>query len=352
MLKFFAIIIIAGGGLWYLVLPALVVLSLLPQIPTPPINWVGSPPKVSSLSPTLDLYEPAKKARGNLIIFHAANELGKDDERLQKLASVLARAGIRVFVPTLANLNRKKFHPQVIDEMKEVIKLAGRKKPNEPLKLLSFSIGVGPELIAAASPEIKDKLDLIIAFGGYQDLENVVAFHTTSPSPDPFGLWLFARYYAQFLPPDDGQVFYEIADRKWQDPTADISDLAKKLESDGLRALALLENKAPEAVNELIANLPAELKNFFAVFDPKPALQNLEAPVLLLHSRHDPVIPFEESQKLFTTLKGLGKEAEFIELRVFDHVNPVLPNLTFQNLLNLYLPEFCRLYQAAWAMLY
>ncbi len=365
MLKLFAIIIIAGVSLWYLILPALVVLSLLPQTPTPPINWVTRPPNITSLTPTLDLYEGAKKVRGNLIIFHAANEKGKDDERLQRLATIFARAGIRVFVPTLANLNREKFHPNVIEEMKEVIQLAAKlslagaplsgaakQNPKEELMVLSFSIGVGPQLIAGADGEIRDQIDLLIAFGGYSDLKNVVAFHTIGQGQDPFGLWLFARYYAQFLPEADAEIFYEIADRKWQDPRSDISDLAKGLGIDGKKALALLENKDPQAAASLIDNLPMELKNFFAVFDPEPALAALEAPVLLLHSRLDPVIPFEESEKLLAALKAQNKKAQLIELKVFDHVNPVLPELTLKNLFTLYLPEFGRLYKAAWKIVY
>lgn len=366
MLKILAFIIIFLIALWYAALPALVVLSLIPQIPRPPLALLTPAPVVSTVlagSLAVDRYQIGDhRGRADLIIFPAANEKGKDDERLQRLAQIFARSGLRVWVPTLNNVNREKFHPRVLEEMETVITFVKQQQPKLPLKIMSFSVAVGPELIVAARENIGPNLDLIVAMGGYFDLENVIAFHTTGQGTssaeatavkqDPFGIWLLARYYAQFLPPNDARIFYELADRKWQDPSADISDLKTKLGSEGQAALALLLNKDPARVAELIAKLPQELKDFLAVFDPEPHLSRLQAPILLLHSQQDRIIPFEESEKLFAALRQQNKKAQILELRVFDHVNPILPKPTLNNLFTLYLPEFWRLYQAAWKIIY
>ncbi len=356
MLKILATIIIFLIALWYAALPAFVVLSLIPQIPRPPLALMTPAPVVSTIlagSLAMDRYQTGgRPRRADLIIFPAANEKGKDDERLQRLAQIFARSGLRVWVPTLNNVNREKFHPRVLEEMETVITFVKQQQPKLPLKIMSFSIAVGPELIVAARENISSNLDLIVAMGGYFDLENVIAFHTTGQGQDPFGIWLLARYYAQFLPPNDAAIFYELADRKWQDLSANISDLKTKLGSEGQAALALLLNTDPARVPELIAKLPRELKDFLAVFDPKPHLSRLQAPILLLHSRQDRIIPFEESKKLFAALKQQNKKAQILELRVFDHVNPILPKPTLRNLFTLYLPEFWRLYQAAWKIIY
>lgn len=343
--------------IWHLALPAVVVLSFVPQFSKPPIDFVTQPPLILALRPNLDRYEPNNgRAKANLILFHAANEKGKDDPRLQRLATVFARTGLRVYVPTLENLNREKFHPEVLEEIRSAINYVINQNPGLSLKIVSFSVGVGPVLIVAAEDDIDSNIDLLLAFGGYYDLKNIVAFHTTGQGPssakatagrqDPFGTWLLARYFAQFLEAPDSQIFYQIADRKWQDLNADISDLAGNLGNDGHKTLALLENKNPDATSKLIAELPQELKNFFAVFDPEPHLPNLDTEVLLLHSIHDPVIPFTESEKLLAELRRENKKARLIELQVFDHVNLTLPPLTFKNFFTLYLPEFWRLYGA------
>lgn len=359
MLKLIVVIIVLLV-IWHLTLPVLFVVSLLPGLDKPPLNFVTFSPAVSTYilderdnQIHLDVHRSRIPPRAKLIIFPAANELGKDDSRLKKLALLFARMNLRVYVPTLANLNRERFHPQVMEEMQAVIKFARDDEPKLPLQVLSFSIAVGPELIVAAREELRDELDLIISMGGYYDLANVIKFHTTNvPRPDPFGLWLFARYYAQFLPPPDARIFYEIADRKWQNPESEVTDLAKNLGPKGQQALALLLNKDPEKFDELLAALPPELKNFLDTFDPRPGIANLKSEILLLHSIHDPVIPFEESQKLLSALRENKKEAQFIELRVFDHVNPVLPPATLKNIFTLYLPEFVKLYVAVFRIVY
>jgi len=236
-----ALLVIAAIMLWYLSLPALVVLSLIPQIKTPPINYVSSAPAISTTTLVeaktiipLDIYQPKGKPRGSLIIFHAAIEEGKDDPRLVHIAKVFARAKLKVYAPTLSSISREVFHPDLLGEMKGVIKYATTQDPELPLTLMSFSIAVGPELIVASDQEIAKDVALVVGFGGYLDSENVIRYHTTGfyqvnqefkkgHPPDPFGVWLFARYYAQFLPENDAKAFYEIAERKWRDINAGIT---------------------------------------------------------------------------------------------------------------------------------
>lgn len=354
------LIIVTVIAAWYLILPVFFIVSLLPRLEKPPLNFITLAPTVSTAvlkmqsdEVNLDIYKSRFPPRAKLVIFPAANELGKDDPRLKKLADLFARTGQHVLVPTLPSLNREKFHPQVMEEMQAVIKFAHNDKPKLPLQVLSFSIATGPAMIVAAREDLKNDLKLVISMGGYYDLANVIKFHTTRlPQPDPFGLWLFGRYYAQFLPRPDAQILYTIADRKWKDPGADVSDLAKNLGPEGRQALALLLNKDPEKFDELLAALPEELKNFLNVFDPKPAILNLKSEILLLHSIHDPVIPYSESEKLYAELKAQNKKVQFIKLQVFDHVNPVFLPVTLKNLLTIYLPEFGRLYQTVVKIIY
>lgn len=351
MMKLIILIVLISLLGWYVLLPALVVLSLIPQFSTPPITYVTRDPKVST-SPELDIYNPKSKPRAVLIIFPAANEQGKDDTRLRRVAEIFARAGLKVYAPTLKNLNRQTFHPEVMQEMKQVINYAANNDPEMPLAVLSFSIGVGPLMITAADPEIKDKINLLVGFGGYYDLANVIAYHTTGEAPDPFGAWLFARYYAQFLPKPDAEVLYQIADRKWQDLEAPVADLEKQLGPDGRVVMTLLNNRDPEKVQSLLEALPQELKNFGAAFDLRPNLENLQTSVLLLHSKKDRIIPFGESVKLTESLKQSDKQVAFLPLEVFDHVNLILPPLTAENLIKIYLPDLWHLYKAAYKIIY
>lgn len=353
VLVFFALFLLRQ-----LLLPAFLVLNFVPGAP-PLLSYVtaalrpAAPVSIETAAGEvkLDVYEPEAKSRGRLVIFPAANEQGKDDPRLVRFAQAFARTGLRVYMPTLPNINRQVFHPRVIEEMGGVLDYVQNDSAGRgDVAVLSFSSGTGPALIAAAKAEPAP--DLLVSFGGYLDLANVIRFHTTSPVADPFGTWLFARYYAQFLPSPDAAVMYEIADRKWRDPEALIADLAAGLGTDGQAVLALLQNRDPEKVARLLAALPPALQEFMKELDPEPALSELATPVLLLHSRHDAVIPFEESVKLEAALSARGKPVRFWPLAGFDHVNPVLPPLSARTLRQIYLPEFWRLYQAAYQIIY
>lgn len=366
--RFIIIFGLAAVLLWHLLLPALFVLSLLPQIKKPPIDFVSSAPFRDTVTIMadqeaipLDVFTPRKGGRADLVIFHAANEQGKDDPRLQRLAEIFARTGLKVFLPTLPSLNRQVFNSHVLQEMNAVIKEARRREPARRLILLSFSGGVGPELIVAS--QLQKPADLVVGFGGYLDLENVIRYHTTGFSrengifqkgqiPDPFGTWLFARYLSQFLPEQDGEIIQKIVQEKQENSNADISELAGLLGPQGRPVVALLLNQDPAEVARLLEEVPTELQNFFVAFDPKPVLADLQSPILLLHSEQDRIIPFGESQKLYFALKQNQKDVKFFKLSVFDHVNPVIPPLTFKNFFSTFVPEFFGLWQAAYKIIY
>lgn len=358
-IKIIIIILASAVVIWYLAIPTFVMLSLLPQISPPPINYVTASADKSTLTITrgqltipLDVYTPKRANRKTLVVIHAANEKGKDDPRIQNLATVFARAGFDTYAPTLAHLNRQTFHPLAIEEITEAVNYAKTAKPEQPLTVITFSLSAGPALIAAGQDETRGQIQKLVLFGGYFDIDNVIKFNTTGPETrDPFGIWLFARYYAQFLPENDAKLFYEIAERKWKDPDANITDLAAKLGPGGKGALALLENRDPEQVTKLIGELPNELKTFMQTMDPEPWLSRIEASVVLLHSKNDVIVPFQESEKLAAALRDRQKQVKFIELNIFDHVNPVLPELSVKSFFFDYVPEFWRLYQASWNIL-
>ena len=94
-----------------------------------------------------------------------------------------------------------------------------------------------------------------------------------------------------------------MADRKMRRLDADIDDLVAELGPEGLSVYALLINQDPERVPALMASLPQRIVENMRGLDLKPRdLTDLEVPLLLIHGRDDPIIPFSESSALAAAL--------------------------------------------------
>src|SRR5262249_61824753 len=58
------------------------------------------------------------------------------------------------------------------------------------------------------------------------------------------------------------------------------------------------ENRAPAAVDGLVATLPPATRQLLDELSPATHLARLRAPLFLIHGRDDPAVPFTESLRL------------------------------------------------------
>ena len=52
---------------------------------------------------------------------------------------------------------------------------------------------------------------------------------------------------------------------------------------------------------------------------PIYAVKNIRVPVLLIHSEHDLVVPFEQSEDMFDAMEDADKQVTFVELEKGNH---------------------------------
>lgn len=267
---------------------------------------------------TVDLYRRAEgQVRASLLLVPGVTPEGRDDPRLVEFAELLAQARFAVTVPELPNLRELRVSAEDAESIGDLLARLSSETPDErPLGLAAISYAAGPALLAASSAPPRQAPDFMLAIGGYYDTENVVRYFTTGAfrepgeadwrqgEPHPQARWLFLQANADRLEkPADRRALQRIAARRMDDPQANTADQERRLSREGRAVLALLENSNPDAVRDRIAKLPAFLRQELANLSlADKDLETVDFPVLLLHGRDDPVIPYSESLRLAEAL--------------------------------------------------
>lgn len=301
--------------------------------------------KVADRGREADLYRPGMNSGGGaaeagVVLVPGLTPHGKDDPRLVLFANTLARVQFGVLVPEIPELRELRIraeHAEIVsDGVMHLAELGGTR--GEPaIGLVALSLAGGLALLAALDDEVAEQLRFIVIIGGYYDIDAVVTYATTNryrPEPgadweagqvDPRAKWNFLEHYIALVRErEDTEVLEAIADTKREDPDADVSDFAARLQGDDEAVYRLLANEDPEAVPALVDALPDELRQDIRGMDLIGRdLEDLDVRVILIHGRDDPVIPSSESERL---AEALGNDDT--HLYIVDSIGHVDLDLT------------------------
>lgn len=260
-----------------------------------------------------DLYEPNEPVAGALVLVPGVVVAGKDDPRLVAFARTLARAHFRVLVPEVPGLRNLQIDPADSAIIADAVAwLAQREGGGRQVGLVALSYAAGPALLAALDRRVCRQVGFVLSIGGYHSSVETITFITTGRfrdrpgapwregNPYPYGKWVFVRSNAALLDdPAEQAALRAIADRRLADFTADTTDLEMRLGPQGRAVLALLDNRDPDRVPELIAALPPGVQRSIAALDlSRQDLSHLRARLILIHGRDDSIIPYTESESL------------------------------------------------------
>ena len=289
-----------------------------------------------------DLYIPQESALASIVLIPGVAAQGKEDLRLVAFATTLARSRFMVLVPEISNLRELKIRAEdsrtIIDAFTYLIS-----RPDIPVQgqagIGAFSYAVGPAVLAALDPEVREKIDFILSVGGYYDVEQVITFFTTGYfknengwqyiKPNEYGKWVFVLSNIERLSrKTDKEIFYAIAQRKMDNPNAWIEDLTNNLSVEASSILALLKNQNYSETLTLITGIPNAIRaDLNALNLSNKNLSQLNAKLILLHGIDDDIIPYTESI-LLSRAVAEGQSELFI-VDGLAHVN-VHPNLLNQ----------------------
>ncbi len=286
----------------------------------------GAPPAVAVRYPgsaarrTGDLFA-LDDSRVGLVLVPGAAETGKDDPRLRAFARSLARAGFVVLVPEIETLRRLMVRPEDAEEIADAVAYLSRRLGNggrARIGIAAISYATGPAVLAALDPRVRRDVGVIVAVGGYYDIDAVVTYFTTGNfrdgpghawrhrRPNVYGKWVFVRGNLPRVRDDaDRALLAAISARKLANPRADTGALESRLGHEGRAIMALLTNSNADAVPGLIAGLPAAIRRDMAGLDlDRRDISRLAAHLILIHGRDDAIIPYTESVALAAAAPG------------------------------------------------
>jgi hypothetical protein len=331
-------------------------------------GWLGkfsAPPKVMEISysgPTgtvkADLFVPRGNGKhSGILLNHGVIDTGKDDPRLKHFAEILCRSGFVVFIPDFQGMRSFRIAPSDIGEIQAAfehfISMGNYVLPHS-CGLFGFSYGAGPTILAASHPVIRNKVRLVMAFGAYYDLKNVLSFMASGHfafegkryfrQPQEYGKWVFLANNLDFVvSPEDRSVLQRIIKIKLRDEKASIKHFLPLLGEEGKNILTLLSHSDPGQTEKLIKKLPPGLQTYIETLAVGPAIKGLKANLILAHGEDDDMIPFTETLRLARAVSDPHRVYVKI-LRSYSHVDPERQAMTLKNLINFHLPEGWKLF--------
>jgi hypothetical protein len=287
-----------------------------------------------------DLYLPGEPAKAGIVLVPGLTPRGRDDARLVDFAMTLARARFEVMVPDLPRMRALQVTALDAESIVDAARYMDARQQSQPLGVAAVSFAVGPAVIALSKPELRGRVDFFLGIGGYWDLSALITYVTTGyyrqstndpwlyRQPKAYGKWVFILSNAERISdPRDQAALLEMARRKLDDKNASINDLIEDLGPDGLAVYALVTNGDPDRVPALLHALPIELAEEIALLDLRQRdLTSLPVVFVLIHDRHDRIIPAEQSEALAAAVAA-GRSCLYV-VDGLDHAQIEQPGLT------------------------
>jgi pimeloyl-ACP methyl ester carboxylesterase len=258
----------------------------------PALSRLTAPPAreaITMAGTSADLYTGSRASRTPLVLVHGLAPDGKDDVRLAAAAALLARAGFDVAVPTIPGLTRLRLRPE---DAAAVVSTIARQP--SPAVVVGVSVGAGVAVLASAEPAVRDRVRLVVSLGGYASAAELVRFYLT-------GEYAWGAVRGRIAhDPDLVRLFL--------DANADILDASAR------RVLAAGD---PAAVEASLRALSPALGTMLERLSPERVVRDLAAPLLLVHGRGDPAVPYTESLRLAA---ARGGDTRVVLVGVLGHV--------------------------------
>lgn len=305
----------------------------------------------------LDIYEPATPPPpipgGREAII---NVVGAGDNRnvpqLVNLSQSFAREGIvvvNVGTPTL-------FQYEVSAQDGEAVVQAFELLEHWPgvdshrIGIIAFSVGALLACVGAADPRIRDRVAFLAILGGYFDVTSLlrtmgrrvqdVDGHMQPWQPISIDLYTLARTVSNLLSPTENKLLQKAFPLNKIGPPLTAQQQAQL--SPGTAAFYhLLEGDEPGSVDLNLNALSPQMKALLIQLSPVSVIEQIRAPIHLLHDRNDLSIPFTQSQEFAAALARIHHPYDFAAYSIFSHVQ-VQPNLGLAQLLS----DGARLFQA------
>jgi len=276
-----------------------------------------------------DSVPPVEGSREAILVIPGVGD-NRQDPQLVNFSQTLARAGVVVMdmlTPALLNFRLDPNDTEAVVQSFQKLQTwpgVGAQK----VGLLGFS-GGGPLMcLAAADPRIQKQVAFVTLFGSYFNAttllqtigkrELTVDGQTQPWQPVYVPLQVLANTLAPYLPTSDGLALTTVFGPNGGGTLTSIQ--LGQLSPAGAAAYHLLAGDQPGLVAANLAALPAAAKTVLKSLSPSSVLNQIRAPIYLLHDRNDQYVPFSESYDFAAALAKLHHPYDFAPLGIFQHV--------------------------------
>ena len=208
--------------------------------------------------------------------------------------------------------------------------------------IIAFSVGDLLACVGAADPRIRDRVAFLAILGGYFDVTSLlrtmgrraqdVDGQTQPWQPLPVSPYVLANTVSGALSPTENKLLQKAFSVGKIGPPLTAQQQAQL--SPGAAALYhLLEGDEPGSVDHNLTALSPPMKALLTQLSLLSVIDQIRAPIHLLHDRNDPSIPFTQSEEFAAALARLHHPYDFASYGIFAHVE-VRSNLGLSQLLS------------------
>jgi len=285
---------------------------------------------ISRFGIAVDVYD-GSESDSPILYVYCVNPTGKNSLDLVRISEALAQVGYAVYVPDFADMKKQHLRPEEAGNVKAVFHSIGR-----DAAIACFSYGCGPALVAAADPEIRNRVRFAVAFGGYYDIRETLEYVVTAPeSPLAYLKWVYLGANADLAADGrDQQQLRRLAE--------DHGGASENLSPYAQSLLQIFFASSPDDFRLRLRAGPEALRRRLDALSPSLHINGLRAPLILIHGINDPAIPVQQSLELAKAARANGLASSLTLLRMYGHVHPILPKLGATTLLAFYIPETFR----------
>ncbi len=310
--------------------------NLIPGAPVRPINWVTRTPERMEVSFaddegtwTGDLYVPATKGpHPAIIVSLGVTPGGRDDPRIRRLGDGIARMGAVALIPYSDNLNEKRVTPRGIDFLVAAFRHLERHPDvdRERIGFLGVCVGSSLSLLATQDSRINTRVDFVNFFGGYYNLEELIASVATESFEDggqtvPWKVDRLTKEVVRLRAIDlvDAEAEREMLRRNIIHHQALTEPELAGLSPTGVLVQRLFETEDLDEARRLIGKFPDGARATLRALSPDNNLGGIRARVYLMDDSRDRLIPYTHTRELAEALDG--DYARHSKFSIFTHAD-------------------------------
>jgi len=245
-----------------------------------------------------------------LILVAGLSELGCRHPRLVALSRLLAEKGLLVVTPDIREFREFKISQEPISQMLfwhgQIPTLEGSSKV-KTIGFAGISFSGTLAMMAAAKPEIRDKVGFLVAIGPYFNLLRCTRGWFAPGPITVAGNYYPTRFYARWIVMLAAlDMVQSQSDRRFRDGALrslllqkGLPPMPEDLTAEGARWYALATMKENESDPQLSQRIENHLvAHLYRQLDPENAVKALRCPAFFIHGAYDDLIPAEESMEL------------------------------------------------------